>query len=211
MDVEVSGPTSVQTVPLPRSARPAPRPAGPSGGCLRVDLQDAVQAPREVEHDPFADGLPGEAGARATGQHPLKSLRYRGRSSPLQPPLPHLPDLAEIGPARRRHCDRVQHPRRAVVVQLLTTEHEGHRITASPADRVARVEEHPPHDRALRCPTGAGHRNPPAVPTIASSAAGPEEVGVHSGPAAARSGCPTRGVTQGHARVGRPGFCDRQA
>ena len=36
-----------------------------------------------------------------------------------------------------------------MVVHLLTTEHEGHRITALPTDRVTRVEEHPPRATAF--------------------------------------------------------------
>jgi hypothetical protein len=52
--------------------------------------------------------------AQTSVSSPLKFLRHRGRSSPLlQPPLPQLPDLAEVGPARRRHRDRAEHPRLA--------------------------------------------------------------------------------------------------
>ena len=66
---------------------------------------------------------------------------------PREPSLPDQADLGEIGPARGRYRDRVQHAHHPMIARLLGAQHGDHRITASPADRVPALQVHPPDRR----------------------------------------------------------------
>jgi hypothetical protein len=53
----------------------------PRGTGLRIELEDRAHVPGEVEHQRVADGLPGQAGAGAAGQHGHPVLGGQGHRS----------------------------------------------------------------------------------------------------------------------------------